>query len=248
MTTSPLAGKTALVTGAGKRLGKAIALELARAGANIVVHVNSSMADGEATLAEVRALGVRAALVRADQRKPQEIEAACRAAQEALGPVMYLVNSAANWPHVDLENTTPEDFDLAVETNLRGPFFWARYLGPEIKRAGGGAIVSIADVTMDRPLVDSIPYTLAKAGIVTMTYALAKALAPEVRVNAIGPGPILLPENYHATAAGKDVAATLLKRLGAPKDIAGTVRFLLESDYITGAFLPVDGGFRFGAE
>jgi len=248
MSKSPLAGQTAVVTGAGRRLGKAIALELARAGANVVVHVNTSLADGEGTVAEVRALGVKAALVRADQRNPVEIECACRAAQEALGPVRYLVNSAANWPHVALEKTTPEDFDLAVETNLRGPFFWARYLGPEIKRAGGGAIVNIADVTLDRPLVDSIPYALAKAGIITMTYALAKALAPEVRVNAVGPGPILLPENYHSEAAGKDVAATLLKRLGAPKDIAGTTRFLLESDYITGVFLPVDGGYRFGAQ
>lgn len=241
-----LEGLNALVTGAGKRIGKAVALELARAGANVAVHVNQSASEGEGTRAEVEGLGRRAVVVQANQRSVSEIERACREAAGQLGAISLLVNSAAIWPHVEIDECTEEDFNLAIEVNLRGPFFWGRFLGAEMKRQGGGAIVNIADVTIDRPQPDAIPYGIAKAGIVAMTYGLAKALAPEVRVNAIGPGPILFPSDYPRASAGKDIRATLLGREGGPEDIARAVRFLFENDYITGAFIPVDGGYRFG--
>ncbi len=246
MSELPLSGETALVTGAGKRIGKAIALELARAGADVVVHVNSSRAEGEESAAEIRALGRRAAVVVADQRDVAAIKRACDEAEAALGPVSLLVNSAAIWPHVDIAECTQEDFDLAIEVNLRGPFFWARYLGAAMKARGHGAIVSIADVTADRPWADSIPYCISKAGIISMTYGLAKALAPAVRVNAIGPGPILYPPDYPDALKQKDRDATLRGWEGSPEDIARAARFLLESPNVTGVFLPVDGGFRFG--
>ncbi len=115
-----------------------------------------------------------------------------------------------------------------------------------MKENGGGAIVSIADVTFDRPWADSVPYCIAKAGVVSMTYGLAKALAPNVRVNAIGPGPILYPPDYPKEKIQEDRDATLRGIEGDPTDIARTVRFLLESPNITGTFLPVDGGYRFG--
>lgn len=239
-------GRTALVTGAGRRVGKAIALELARAGADVVVHVNASLAEGETTANEIRALGVRAAVVQADQRSVPAIEEACREAQAALGPIRYLVNSAAIWPHVKFDETTQEDFDLAIETNLRGPYFWARHLGPEIAKAGGGAIVNIADICADRPWTNSLPYCLAKSALITMTYGMARALAPHVRVNAIGPGPVAFPDDYDPEKKAKDIRNTLVGREGSPEDVAATVRFLLEHEYITGTFLPVDGGFRFG--
>jgi len=246
MSELPLSGETALVTGAGKRIGKAIALELARAGADVVVHVNSSRAEGEESAAEIRAIGRRAAVVVADQRDVAAIKRACDEAEAALGPVSLLVNSAAIWPHVDIAECTQEDFDLAIEVNLRGPFFWARYLGAAMKARGHGAIVSIADVTADRPWADSIPYCISKAGIISMTYGLAKALAPAVRVNAIGPGPILYPPDYPDALKQKDRDATLRGWEGSPEDIARAARFLLESPNVTGVFLPVDGGFRFG--
>ncbi|MDX2175206.1 MAG: SDR family oxidoreductase [Candidatus Sumerlaeia bacterium] len=239
-----LLGKRALVTGAGKRIGKEIALELARAGADLVVHVNSSPTEGEATAAAVRALGRRASVVRADQRDVAAVERACAEAL-AGGPVDILVNSAAIWPHVELDSCAQEDFDLALEVNLRGPFFWARHLGPAM-RARGGCIVNIADVTADRPWADSIPYCMAKAGVVAMTYGLAKALAPKVRVNAIGPGPMIFPPDYPDDLKEKDLEATLLRREGSPADIARAVRYFAANDYVTGVFLPVDGGFRFG--
>lgn len=241
-----LAGEVALVTGAGKRIGKAIALHLAEAGADVVVHVNSSLDEGEATAAEIRQLGRKAVVVKANQRNTEEIRLACEQAKAKLGSVSLLANSAAQWPHVDLANCTEEDFNLAIEVNLRGPFFWARYLGEEMKRNGKGAIVSIADVSADRPWVDSLPYCIAKAGIISMTYGLAKALAPGVRVNAIGPGPILFPPNYPQEKIQADREATLCGLEGNPLDIARTIRFLFESPNITGAFLPVDGGYRFG--
>ena len=244
--TTSLAGEVALVTGAGKRIGRAIALELARAGADVVVHVNRSLAEGEETAAELAALGVRSAVVVADQRDVGAIERACAGAERALGPVGLLVNSAAIWPSVSLEDCTQEDFDLALETDLRGPFFWARHLGVAMKRAGRGAIVSIADVSADRPWTRSLPYCIAKAGVISMTYGLAKALAPEVRVNAIGPGPILFPPDYPEARREADRRATLRGREGAPEDVARAVRFLLESPNLTGVFLPVDGGYRFG--
>ncbi|MEO8376767.1 MAG: SDR family oxidoreductase [Candidatus Sumerlaeota bacterium] len=241
-----LAGEVALVTGAGKRIGKAIALELASAGANIIVHVNHSQKEGLETVQEIKAAGGKAALVAANQRDTAAVERACDLAAEFFGPVTILVNSAAIWPKVALENTTEEDFNTAVEANLRGPFFWARHLGVKMKEQGRGIIVSIADVSYDRPRTDCVPYEMAKAGIVSMTYALAKALAPAVRVNCIAPGPIYFPANYSSEAAGKDVRATLLGRRGEAHNIAHAVRFLCENDYVTGVFLPIDGGYRFG--
>lgn len=241
-----LEGRVALVTGAGKRVGRAIALELGRAGAHVVVHVNRSRAEGEETAHSLEELGVRSAVVAADQRDVDAIRAACSRATEALGPVSYLANSAAIWPAVELEDCTQEDFDLAIEVNLRGPFFWAQTLGVAMKAAGGGAIVSIADVSAFRPWTDAIPYCIAKAGVVSMTYGLAKALAPKVRVNAIGPGPIVFPPDYPEAKREADRAATLRGSEGEPDDIARSVRHLFESPNLTGVFLPVDGGYRFG--
>lgn len=244
--TQTFAGEVALVTGAGKRIGRAIALELARAGARIIVHVNHSQAEGRETASEIESLGGAAAVIQADQRDITAIKTACDRAAEIFGPVSILINSAAIWPKVPLENITEEDFDTALETNLRGPFFWARHLGVAMKQRGRGCIVNLADVTHDRPRVDCIPYEIAKAGVVSMTYGLAKALAPAVRVNCIAPGPIDFPVNYSSEAAGKDVRATLLGRRGEGGNIAHAARFLCENDYITGAVLPVDGGYRFG--
>jgi pteridine reductase len=239
-----LDGQVALVTGAGKRIGREIALELGRAGAAVVVHVKDSREEGDVVAAELASLGARAAVVVADQRDIEAVDRACREAAREFGPVTLLVNSAAVWPRVLLEDTRQEDFDVALEVNLRGPFFWARLLGPEMVKAGGGCIISIADVTADRPWVDSLPYCIAKAGIVSMTLGLAKALAPSVRVNAIGPGPILFPPDYTEEQKRADREATLRGREGSPQDIARAVRFLAESPNITGAVLPVDGGFR----
>lgn len=241
-----LAGRTALVTGAGRRIGRAVALHLARRGCRIAVHVGASLDAGQALVDELRRSGRQAELFPADQRSVAEIEAACDAAEEHFGGIDLLVNSAALWPKAELESMTQEDFDLALEVNLRGPFFFARRLGLAMRERGRGAIINIADVSGDRPFVDSLPYCAAKAGLVSITYGLAKALAPKVRVNAIGPGPILFPEGYPAEAADRDRRATLLGREGSPDDIAAAVEYLATAPNVTGVLLPVDGGYRFG--
>jgi len=241
-----LQDQNALVTGAGKRIGRAIALELARAGAHVVIHVNRSLEEGESVAQEIRALGRKSTVVQADQRDVAAIRAACEKAEQELGPVSVLVNSAAIWPSVSIDECTQEDFDLAIEVNLRGPFFWARYLGEAMKKRGSGSIVNIADVTGDRPLAQALPYCISKEGVVSMTYGLAKALAPSVRVNAIGPGPIVFPPDYSEKKKERDLRKTLLGREGGEDSIAQAVRFLCEHEYITGTMLPVDGGFRFG--
>ena len=241
-----LEGRAALVTGAGRRIGRAVALHLARLGCRLAVHVGNSLDEGQALVDELRRAGRQAELFPADQRSVAEIEAACDAAEEAFGGIDLLVNSAALWPKAELESLTQEDFDLALEVNLRGPFFFARRLGLAMRARGRGAIVNIADVSGDRPLVDSLPYCAAKAGLVSITYGLAKALAPTVRVNAIGPGPILFPEGYPAEAAERDRRATLRGREGTPEDIAAAVVYLATAPNVTGVLLPVDGGYRFG--
>lgn len=240
-----LGGRRALVTGAGKRIGRATALELAAAGADVVVHVNRSMDEGREVVEEIRAMGRRSVLLQADQSDVAAIRRACDEAVEAMGGIDILVNNAAIWPEAVLDETTEEDFDLAINANLKGPFFWARYLGPPMKKAGWGVIVSLADVNTDRPSPRHLPYCIAKAGILAMTYGLAKALGPEVRVNAIGPGPMIFPDDYPEWKKDADREATLLGREGCGEDIARAVRFLCEHDYITGVLLPVDGGMRF---
>ncbi len=241
-----LEGEIALVTGAGKRIGRAIALELARQGADVAVHVNRSIEEGEKTCEEIEALGRKAILLQANQGSVSEIERACKGVRDSLGTVTILVNSAATWPHLDVLDYDEETYGIAMDVNLRGPFFWAKYLGAEMMEAMRGSIVSISDVSYDRPLKEALPYCMAKAGIVTMTYGLAKAFAPYVRVNAIGPGPIIFPPDYPDSKKEQDRKLTLRGEEGSPEDIAKAVLFLVNSSNITGVFLPVDGGYRFG--
>ena len=239
-------GKVILVTGAGRRIGRAIALDLAAHGASIGVHVHRSVEQGEETAEQCRAIGARAAVVVANQAQTSAVKNACRKAEEVLGAIDGLVNSAAIWPKTPFEETSEADYEDALNTNLRGPFFFAQALAVGMRQRGDGAIVNIADVSTDRPFTDAIPYTMAKSGLVTMTYSLAKALAPHVRVNCVSPGPIEFPADYDPVKAQQDIAATLLRRTGCSKDVTRAVRYCLNATYVTGTVLPVDGGFRFG--
>ena len=239
-------GKTVLVTGAGRRIGRAIALDLAQHGMSVAVHVFQSRVAGEETAAACRALGVKSTVVVADQADVTAVQRACKTASTTLGTIHALVNSAAIWPKVAFEHTTQDDFDTALNVNLRGPFFFAQALAKEMTEYGEGAIINIADVSAERPFIDALPYSLAKAGLITLTKGLAKALAPHVRVNCVSPGPIEFPISYSEHEAQKDIDATLLGREGHATDVVAAVRYLLNAPYVTGAQLPVDGGFRFG--
>lgn len=240
------AGKTALVTGGAIRVGRAIALALAGAGTRVGITYRSSAREAEVTVAELRALGAAACAVRCDQRDPDQVTAAAAAVEAALGPVDILVNSAAVFRRTPLPEATLEDWDEHLEVNLRGPWLFARALGPAMKERGGGTIVNLVDIAGDRPYVAYLPYSVSKAGLAALTRGLARALAPEVRVNAVAIGTVLWPEGFPEEQAAATLRRTPLGRSGTPEDVAGAVLYLVEAPFVTGAILPVDGGRSLG--
>lgn len=231
-----LTGKTALVTGAGKRVGREIALGLARRGANVVVHYNSSATAARRVVAEIKALGVNAIAVKADQTNGRQVRAAVKKA----GKIDVLVASAAVFERTPFKTLTEADWDFHIDANLKGPFLFALEVGRQMKT---GKMIFFADWAAIRPYRNYLPYLVAKAGIICLTKALAKELAPGVQVNAIAPGPVLLPPDFTAKETRQVIDATVVKRLGSPQDIVNSVLFLIEgSDFITGHVLVVDGG------
>jgi NAD(P)-dependent dehydrogenase (short-subunit alcohol dehydrogenase family) len=238
-----LRGRWALVTGAAQRVGRAIAHELAGRGAHLIVHYNTSAAPAARTVAELEARGVRAFALRADLSRAADVAALAREAEARSGGVSVLVNSASNYLRVPFEQLTEEVWDLSLDVNLKAPFLLAWHLGRAMRARGAGRIVNVADWAGERPYDDYLPYCVSKAGVVCLTKALAKALAPEVHVNAVAPGPVLLPPEVGPSEREAIVRATPLKRIGTPEDVARCVRFLAEeADFSTGATYLVDGG------
>lgn len=239
-----LKGKTAFVTGAAKRVGREIALGLADRGANIVVHYNTSAADARRTVAEIKARGVDAIAVKANQAKAAEVRAAVAKALKHFGLVEILVNSAAVYRKTPFDKLGEKDWDYHIDANLKGPFLLALELGRHMKRRGiAGKIINFADWAAIRPYANYLPYCVSKAGVICLTRSLAKALGPKIQVNAIAPGPVLLPPDFSAKERREVIKATLVKRIGSPQDIVNAVIFLIEgSDFITGHTLVVDGG------
>jgi len=239
-----LKSKTALVTGAAKRVGREIALALARHGANIVVHYNTSAADARAAVAEIKALGVDALAVKADQSNARQVRVAVRKALEHFGDIHVLVTSAAVYKKTPFDTLTEADWDYHIDANLKGPFLFALEVGRHMKkRKLAGKIITFADWAAIRPYANYLPYCVSKAGIICLTKSLAKALGPNVQVNAIAPGPVLLPPDFTEEEKRAVIDATVVKRLGSPQDIVNSVLFLIEgSDFVTGHTLLVDGG------
>lgn len=238
-----LQGKVALVTGSGIRVGRRIALALAERGANLAVHYNTSLDPANETAAHARDLGVEAEPFRCDLAETGNIAGLIDSIDDRWGRLDVLVNSAAIFPRTPWGSIDEATWDRTMDVNLKAPFFTAWHAARLMKRGGGGKIVNIADWAGLRPYVNYAPYVIAKGGVITMTKALAKELAPEIAVNAVAPGPVLLPEDFDEDAAERIRKATLLERLGSPDDIAAAVLFLVEgSDFVTGHVLVVDGG------
>jgi len=239
-----LQGKVALVTGSARRLGQAIALGLARSGVNIALHYHTSSGAAAATAAELRDLGVEVAQVQGDLAEVAQVERVVDRAAAAWGRLDILVNNAAVLLRTPVGTVTEQQWDTLLNTNLRGPFFCAQQAASLMKQTGGGAIVNFTDTGVAIAWPGYVPYLISKAGVEMMTYGLAKALAPEVRVNAIAPGPALLEDGH--TAADRDIfrQRTLLKRLGGADSIVEAALYLLRADFVTGVVLPVDGGQR----
>ena len=238
-----LQGAKVLVTGGAQRLGRAIATELARRGAHVMIHYHSSADEARAVVEELAALAGEADSVQGDLADTAEAERVADAALARWGGLDLLVNNAGIWGKTPLGSVTAERWDELIATHVRGAFFASQRAAPAL-RESRGAIVNIADVGALRPWRNYTPYLVSKGAVVTLTEALAKDLAPDVRVNAVAPGPVLLPESSTEEDVKKAARSTLLGRVGSAEDIARAVAFLASADYITGVILPVDGGQR----
>jgi pteridine reductase len=238
-----LEGRIALVTGGAKRVGRSIALALARRGAHVAFTYRTSRREAESLVRELTALGGKSLAVKADTGRAADAKAAVRAVVKTFGRIDILINNAAVYPRTPWASLDEEAWDGVLTTNLKGPFLFAKAAGDRMKVQGAGKIINIADWAGARPYKDYLPYCVSKAGVIAMTKALALELAPAVQVNAVAPGPVLLPEGSSAEFKKAVIAATPLRRIGSPEDVADAVVFLVEgSDFITGALLPVDGG------
>ncbi len=239
MTTTP---KTVLVTGAAKRLGRALALDLARHGWQIALHYNSSEKEARATAADAATAGVKVALFKADLSHESETAALIERAVAELGSLGALVNSASLFENDDWYSVSRESWDKHMETNLRAPFVLAQAFARQVSRDASGAIVNIIDQRVLKPTPQFMSYSLSKAGLHWLTATLAQALAPRVRVNAVGPGPTIINARQSQADFTRQREATVLGRGAEPQDVCDAVRYLLEASAVTGQMIAVDGG------
>ncbi len=236
--------KTALITGGAHRVGRAITLTLARAGANVVVNYFSSDAAARETVREAEALGVGALAVQADVGDLAQARALVAAATDRFGAVNILVNSASIWLRTPLPMGDFSDWHRVLGVLLDGSIYLADAVAPMMQEHGEGAMVNIVDLSAWKPFAGYIAHSVGKAGLLALTRQLALELAPEVSVNAVAPGPVLPPPDYGPEQVARVAKRTLKGRWGTAQDVADAVRFLIEADYITGEVLVVDGGER----
>jgi len=232
-----------LITGGVTRVGRMITLELAKSGAEMFCHYNKSERDARSLKKEVEQMGGSIHLFQGDLSDISFAEKLVDMVFDRAKRVDVLINNAALFFKTPFGSISEEQWDRLFTLNLKAAFFCAQKAGQYMVRQGKGKIINIADPSGESPWPSFIPYGLTKAGIIAMTKGLAKALAPDVQVNCINPGPVLIPENYTEKERKRAIENTLLKREGSAQDIAVTVKFLVEgSDYITGAVVNVDGG------
>ena len=245
-----LRGRVALVTGAAHRVGRVLALALAGRGMRLAIHHHSAESEARDTVREAEAAsgGAEAWAIRADLRQAAAAEQLVEDVAAHFGSLDVLVNSAAIMVRMPLEEVTPAKWDETFALNLRAPFFCARAAAAVMRRGASdrgrtaGAIVNIADLAGLESWPGYIPHGISKAGVIHMTTSLARVLAPDIRVNAIAPGAVLLPESWSADDAAHLERTTPLRRLGSPGDVAQALLYLLEADYVTGETIVVDGG------
>lgn len=243
------------MTGGGVRVGRAIVLGLAEAGFDVIVHHGHSASEAAAAAETARERGVRSEPLQADLRDPGEIDGLFRAVEEKLGGLELLVNSAAIFPRARPEDVAVDEWDEVFATNTRGPFLCsvrARELmtgggdGPPVRSdpRPGPAIVNIVDTGAFEGWPSYAPYVASKAALVSLTRSLARAWAPEIRVNAVAPGPVLLPADADDEDRRRAAASTALGRVGRPEDVTEAVLFLSRARFTTGEVVRVDGGYH----
>ncbi len=241
-----LQGKTALITGGARRVGKAITLALARAGANVVINYHASAEAAEETAAEAQALGVATLAVQADVSDLQQVEAMIAAAQDRFGGIDILVNGASRYEKTPFPTRDLTAWHRVTGILIDGAFYCANAVAPMMLDRGEGAIVNIIDLSAWEPWPGFTAHSVGKTALLALTRQLALELAPTIRVNAVAPGPVLPPPEYGPEQIARVARRTLLGRWGTPEDVAEAVLFLLRADYITGEVIVVDGGERYG--
>jgi NAD(P)-dependent dehydrogenase (short-subunit alcohol dehydrogenase family) len=242
---------TALVTGAAKRLGRAMALELAERGHDVAVHYNGSAEAAEDTVAEIRARGVQAVALQADLLVEEEVAALLPRAAEALGPIEVLVNNASIFEYDTIRSATRESWDRHLESNLRAPFVLTQALAAQVpdpdtddrgEPVARGLVINMLDQRVHKLTPEFMTYTIAKMGLWAFTRTAAQALAPRVRVNAIGPGPTMQGARQSAEHFAKQRRATVLERGADPEGIRAALAYFLTARAVTGQLICVDGG------
>lgn len=242
-----LKGKTALVTGGAHRVGKAITMMLAQAGANVVVNYHSSGEAAAQTVREAESLGVEALAVQCDVADPNAVKEMAEATIARFGGVDIIVNSASFFGRTPFPTTDPDVYTMweqVTRISIDGPFFVCNTLVPSMQARGGGVIVNIVDLSVWLPWPNFMGHAVGKAGLLALTQSLALELAPSIRVNAIAPGLIEPPPGQSAAKSVKNAKRNLLERWSGGDAVAHGVKYLIEADFVTGEVLTIDGGER----
>ncbi|HEX2759523.1 MAG TPA: SDR family oxidoreductase [Rhizomicrobium sp.] len=234
--------KNVLVTGAAKRLGRAIALDLAAAGWNVAIHYNGSEEDADSAAQAARAFGADATTVKCDLSKEAETATLVDRAAREIGPLTALINSASLFENDDWQSATRQSWDDHMEVNLRSPLLLSQLFARQLPAHARGNIINIIDQRVLKPTPQFLSYSVSKAGLYWLTTTLAQGMGPRIRVNAVGPGPTLKNPRQSDEDFDRQRDATILKQGANPADICGAVRYLLSAEAVTGQMIAVDGG------
>ena len=239
MADRPLKGQVALVTGGAKRIGKSLSLRLADEGVDVVVNYRHSRGEAESLAEEIRAKGLRAAAIQADVSQSQDVKSLFDAIEREFGRLDILVNNAGDFFPAKFEDLTEQQWDSVMNVNLKSQFLCAQAAARLIKRGGKGSIVNISSLGGLLPWPAYTHYCVSKAGVIMLTRCLARALAPEIRVNSVAPGTIQFPGE---PPDGEYIQRVPLHRTGTGSEIADAVAYFVKADFVTGQVIAVDGG------
>ncbi len=231
-----------LITGAARRIGRTIALDLARQGWAVAVHYRNSKAEAERLVAEISNAGGHAVALQGDLGKPEDVKRLVPDCVAKLGPPVCLINNASEFLIDTVETVSVDSWHTHLDINLKAPVFLAQALAAHLPEGASGNVINIIDQRVWKLTPDFFSYTISKAGLWTATRTLAQALAPRIRVNAIGPGPVLQSVHQTSVDFAAEIKSTLLNRGPTPEDIAATVRFILAAPAMTGQMIALDGG------
>lgn len=235
-------GATVLITGAAVRVGRSIARHLAARGAHIAFSYYLDDEPWQEAKAEFESFGVRALAMKTEVRDAGQVRRLVATTHDTFGKIDVLINNASVWLKSPLLDITEAEWDLSLDVNLKGPFLAAQAVAPLMMAQGAGTIINITDLSAFQVWPEYAHHAASKAGLVSLTKSLAVELAPAVRVNAIAPGTVLLPDNAPPEKQQWAEAKSLVKRVGQPEDVADMVTFLIEHDFMTGGVYFVDGG------